>query len=226
MRKIHYRNIGFPKTGTNWIWVQLMQHPLVDCKLDHRYKEHKAKDINSYKRLYQNFDVSVNLDTHVFYDMYDKDYYARPENIHEHTTHITMILRNPYEVLNSMYNMERNRRDINFLGSKKDYTNLDSNIVKRYSDFKHVFDYWSVCKLTTKYMFYDDLTNDPKRFMYDICEHIGIKPFCNTSRGKAFPTDNKDPLVFDNIDTIDYINRGISVIEDKLGRDLSHWKQK
>lgn len=225
MRKIHYRNIGLPKTGTNWLWVQFMQHPLVDCKLDLSYKEHRDKDLLSYNRPYQDYDVSVNLDTHVFYDMYEKDYYARPNNIHHHTTHITMILRNPYEVLNSMFNMENNRNST-VIHNKEDYTNINSNIVKRYSDFKNIFEYWDDCELTIKYMFYDDLVNDPKKFMYDICDHIGIKPFCNTSRGKIFSTDKKDPLVFDNKDTIDYINRGICVIEDKLGRDLSHWKQK
>lgn len=224
MRKIHYRNIGFPKTGTNWIWVQLMQHPLVDGKLNVSYKEHRDKDLMSYRKIYEKFDISVNLDTHVFYDMYDENYYARPENIHEHTTHITMILRSPYEVLNSMYNMERNRNP-NIIHDKTEYTNI-SNIVKRYADFDHIFKYWDICKLPIKYMFYDDLVNDPKKFMHDICAYIGIKEFYNASKGITFPTDKKDPLVFDNIDAIDYINRGISVIEDKLGRDLSHWKQK
>lgn len=224
MKRIHYRNLGFPKTGTNWLWLQFMQHPLVDCKLDHRYKEYRGQDLASYKKVYEKYDVSLNLDTHVFYDMYDENYHARPENIHEHATHLTMILRNPYEVLNSMFNMEKNR-DSKLDIRKEQYTNIDSDIVKRYSDFKNIFRYWSSCKLTIKYMFYDDLVNDSKKFMYDICDHIGIKPFCNTSRGVAFPTDKKDPLVFDNQSTIDYINKGICDVEEFLNKDLSHWKQ-
>ena len=66
MKKVHYRNIGFPKTGTNWLWVQFMHHPQVDCKLESVYKEYRGTSIQSYKKLYERHDVSINLDTHVF----------------------------------------------------------------------------------------------------------------------------------------------------------------
>ncbi len=222
MKEIHYRNIGFPKTGTNWLWLQFMRHPLVDSKLGLIYKEHKANDLSSYKKTYENYNVSVNLDTHAFHVNND-DYYASSKNIHEHTTHLTMILRSPYDVLNSMYNMEKNRNP-NFKGTQEEYTNMNSNVVKLYSDFEKIFEYWSHSKVPVLYLFYDDLVTDPKQFMYTICEHIGIKPFCDPKKGITFQTDKKDPLVFDNQETIDYINKGISVIENRLGRDLSHWK--
>lgn len=224
MKKIHYRNIGFPKTGTNWLWLQFMRHPLVDAKLQLVYKEYNAPDLSSYKKVYEEFDVSVNLDTHAFHNILGDDYFASPKNIHEHTTHMTMFLRSPYDVLNSMYNMDKNRNS-NFKGTQEEYTNINSNIVKLYSDFDKIFDYWSNCKVPILYLFYDDLVSDPKQFMYTVCEHIGIKPFYDPKRGPAFQTDKKDPLVFDNQETIDYINKGISVIENRFSRDLSHWKR-
>lgn len=222
MKKIHYKNLGFPKTGTNWLWLQLMKHPQIDGKLDINYKEYSAPDLSSYKKIYENFDVSVNLNTHTFHNVID-DHFTSPKHIHEYTSHISMILRNPYDVLNSMYNMDKNRNP-NFKSSKEEYTNSNSNIVKMYSNFEFIFDFWKECKLPVLYLFYDDLVKEPKEFVHTICEHIGITPFYDPNRGVAFQTDKKDPLVFDNQESIDYINKGISVIEDRLGRELSHWK--
>lgn len=220
MKKIHYRNIGFPKTGTNWLWYQLGRHPQIDGKFNLPYKEFRPKDVESYKKMYQDYNISYNLDTHVFTE---SSSYLRPENIHEHTTHITFILRSPYEVLNSMYNMGKNNNP-NHVMSKHEYTNMSARMCA-YGDIERIFDYWKSCKLPIKYMVYDDLQSNPERFMHEICDHLGIKRSCDNNKGIVFSTKKNDPLTFDNIDTIDYINRGISVIEDRLGRDLSHWKK-
>jgi len=223
MKKIHYRNLGFPKTGTNWLWLQFMRHPLIDGKLELVYKEYQAHDLPTYTKMYHEFDTSINLDTHMFCNYVDENHYANPANMHEHTTHLTMILRSPYDVLNSIYNMNKNRNP-NFTGTPQEYTSLNSDVVKMYADFEKIFEYWDNCKLPVLYLFYDDLVKDPKQFMHTICEYIGVKPFYDAKRGVTFQTDKKDPLVFDNQETIDYINKGITVIENRLGRDLSHWK--
>lgn len=220
MKVIHYRNIGFPKTGTNWLWHQLGRHPQIDGRFNVQYKEFRPKDIESYKKIYQDYNITYNLDTHVFSE---SPSYLRPENIHEHTTHITLIFRSPYEVLNSMYNMNKNNNPNSFI-SKHEYNTIGAKVCQ-YSDIASIFDYWKSCKLPIKYMVYDDLQNNPQTFMHEICDHLGIKHFCDNNRGIVFPTKKNDPLVFDNIDTIDYINRGINVIEDRLCRDLSHWKK-
>jgi hypothetical protein len=224
MKKIHYRNIGFPKTGTNWLWQQLGTHPQIDGRFnDVSYKEYRTVDLVSYIKVYEKYDITYNMDVNVF-QQHDPDHYLRPENIHHHTTHITMFLRNPYEVLNSMYNMEKNRNP-NFNVSKEMYINISSPIVKRYSDIQEIFDYWENSIIPVKYMFYDDLVENPKQFMFDICEHIGLKSFYNDKKKKVFVTEKNDPLVFDNQTSIDYINKNISVVEDTFKRDLSHWKK-
>jgi hypothetical protein len=224
MKKIHYRNIGLPKTGTSWLFSQLMKHPYIDGKVEHYLKEYRAKTLKEYKEVYERFDVSINLDTHIFDNIFDKNYFARPEFIHEHTTHITMSLRNPYEVLDSMYNMERNRNPF-FKNTQDNYTNLKSIIFKTYTDFISIFDYWKSCRISLRYIFYDDLVHDPKKYMYDICDYIGLKKFYDERNIRVFKTEKNDPLVFDNQETIDYINKNICVIEDHTGRDLSHWKR-
>jgi hypothetical protein len=223
MRKIHYRNIGFPKTGTNWLWAQLGKHPSIDGKFDVYYKEYKANDIDSYKKIYEPYDITYNMDPHVFIE-HDEGNYLRPERIHEHATHLTMIFRSPYEVLNSMYNMGRNK-NLNYLIPRHEYIDIKNNMARMYSNITGMLKYWEACILPIKYMLYDDLKNDPKQFMHDICDHIGIKPFYDPNKGIIFPTEINDPLVFDNKETIDYINKEISVIENLMQRDLSHWKK-
>ena len=221
MKKIHYRNIGLPKTGTNWLWLQLMSHHQIDGKMQKHLKEFKGNNLEDYKKHYEKFDITVNLDTQLFHNAND---FTSPERIHEHTTHITMSLRNPYEILDSMYNMLCNH-DPKHCAVKNSYIDMDSDTVKRYVDYKRIFDYWKSCKIDIKYMFYDDMVDNPEKYIFDICEHIGIKPLYNAKTNRVFATEKKNPLVFDNTNTIKYINENISVIEDKLKRDLSHWKK-
>jgi hypothetical protein len=221
MKKIHYRNVGLPKTGTTWLWHQLMRNRNIDGNLNDYLKEFKVKTIDDYKRLYEKFDVSVNFNTQVFY--ISSNDFERPDRIHEYTTHITLSIRNPYEILDSMFNMRKNRKILN-LDTKSAYTEVTSIIVERHSNFENIFDYWKSCKLDIKYMLYDDLVADPKKYTYDVCEYIGVTP-SYTELGKILATVKEDPLIFDNQKTIDYINKNICVIEDRLNRDLSHWKR-
>jgi len=221
MKKVHYRNIGFPKTGTNWLWVQLMRHPQVDCKLESNYKEYRGNSYESYKKIYEKYDVSVNLDTHAFARVFPAGHYIMPDRLHEHTTHVSMVLRSPYEVMNSMYNLERNR-NANYKVDPKEYI---EQYYTTYADMNQIFEYWSQCKLPVKYLFYDDLVADPKEYFYNICDYLGLNRYYKDI-GIKFKTDINNPLVFDNEDIIKYINEGISVIEQTLNRDLSHWKHK
>jgi hypothetical protein len=224
MKEIHYRNIGYPKTGTNWLWKQFMTHPQVDARFHVMYKEYRNKSVTDYKKTYNGYRVSINLDPHVFVVPGAEDHTNHPKVISEYTTHLTFIFRNIYEVLNSMYNMEKNRNN-NFTISKEDYANINNPSIHLYCNTKKIFDDWANCKLPIKIMFYDDLKQDQQQFMFDICNYIGIKPFYNKNIDVAFKTDINEPLIFEDQQLISYINDGISVIEDYTKRDLSHWKK-
>lgn len=221
MKKIHYKNIGFPKTGTNWLWKQLMNHPEVDGKLNDIFKEHRGNNLESYCKIYKKYNTTVNLDVYTYNtSLTPINHHLAPNNIHEYTTHITMFLRSPYEVLNSMYNMEKNR-NINFKISEKEFI---SKFFTTYSDFNKIFNDWDSCKIPVQYFFYEDLKNNPETFLYGICDYLGLKHHYKDV-GITFKTDIKVPLVFDNTEIIDYINRGISLVEERFKRDLSHWKK-
>lgn len=231
MKKVHYRNIGFPKSGTTWLWEQLMMHPQVDGKLAWPYKEFKGRTLTEYQGLYEMYDVSINLNTHVFVNNLGDSHFASPKNISSYTTHITCSLRNPYEILNSMYNMTKNsdreRTLVNRTPNPKFTGNLDGYLRKNiivYTNFKKMFDEWDSCPVKVKYLFYDDLVSNPEKFFHDICDHIGIERHYKDI-GIVWKTEVNDPLAFDNAETIEYINKNISVIEERLNRDLSHWKK-
>ena len=229
MKKTHYRNIGFPKTGTDFMFTQLMRNPWLDGKVNEWMKEYKGNSLEEYRQTYKNFDLSVNLNPHIFMVSDGDDHFTSPKNIDQHTTHITLCLRNPYEVLNSMYNMLiRVPRHQTLYGKeikREEWLDVDGHQVKTYADMRKLFSDWEVCKVPVKYIFYDDLLNDSKQFIYDLCDYIGVPRFFDKSITRTNRTVMKDPLTFDKKETIDYINDNISVIEQNTGRDLSHWKR-
>lgn len=224
MKRIHFRNIGFPKTGTTWLWYQLISHPEVDAKINLIFKESLGRNLEEYKKPYEKYNVSMNLHTHTFNIDFPLNHYCLPELVSEYTTHVTFRFRNPYELLNSYYNYIKNTNP-NATFTAKDYLTVDSGSVKMFCDVKKIFDNWNKCKANFKYMFYDDLVNDPKKHMYEICEFLGINKFYDPKIKVKFKTDIKEQLIFDDKKLIKYINDNICVIEDTLKRDLSHWKK-
>lgn len=221
MKKIHYKNLGLPKTGTTWLWVQLMQHPDIDCKLPVSHKEYRHPSLEKYKMLYEKYDVSINLDTHMFLKGSTDMHYSASQ-LHEYTTHISMSFRNPYEVLNSLHNMEK-RRNPNYKKPSSDYANLD--LGKGLVDMESAFTAWKDCRLPMKFFFYDDLVADAKTYVEEICDFLGIRKFYDPRITPVFKTPITDPIVFDNKQVIDYINKQIEVTEQVTQRDLSHWKK-
>jgi len=221
MKKLHYRNIGFPKTGTTWLWHQLMANPAVDAKFDGSMKEFNPSSVEEYQMHYNNYDVSVNLYTWAFVTKNPK-LFISPKRISEHATHLSISFRNPYELIDSWYNF-MNRHT--FKISKEDYLNINNDDFNHFTDMNKLFTNWDRAKLPTKYMFYDDLVADEKNYIYDLCDFLEIARHYNPSQLKSNITNYKDPLSFTDKKIIDIINDGISTIEEKTKRDLSHWKR-
>lgn len=220
MKKIHYKNIGYPKTGTTWLFEQLRCHPQVDAKLRDFYKEFAGNNLEEYKNVYQEYNISVNCNPRVFTNLKAETHYEHPSRIHEYTTHLTVCFRNTYDILNSYFNMKKNLNP-NFKMTEDEYILSE---VELYRNTEQIFQYWQQCSLPIKFMFYDDLLNDPKQFLYDICDYIVIKRSYKDI-GVKFKTQINTPLSFDNTDIINYINESISVIENYTNRNLSHWKK-
>ena len=221
MKQIHYRNIGYPKTGTTWLSLQLERNPFIDSRVGNVLKEFRPASFEEYKNLYKDYEISFNMDTNAFLFCPDENHYLRPENMHSYTTHITMSLRNPYDWLNSAYNFALK---FNPKASKESYLKINGHVFEHYINMAKIFDYWSRCKLPIKYLFYDDLCDDPKKYVHDVCSYIGV-PAYYSNISFRLKTEIKNPVVIEDRKIIDYINDSISLIEEKTNRDLSSWKK-
>jgi hypothetical protein len=212
MKSIHYRNIGYPKTGTTWLYYQLLYHPNVDGKVFLHEKEFVAKSEIEYKEKYQNYDVSFNLDTHLFQN-YNNLFYS---------THLSCIFRNIYQLLNTWYNYIKNT-NMNIKMDQKTYLSLDNPNIQMFTNTKKLFNDWEGHNV--KFLFYDDLERDNKEFMYSICDFLNIPRYHDPRIKVKFKTKITEQLVYEDKEIISCINEAISIIEDNTHRDLTHWKK-
>jgi hypothetical protein len=211
MRELHYRNIGFPKTGTTWLWLQLMSHPEIDGKFDHSVKEFHTADKEKYNQKYLNFNKTVNLNTYAF---------LNPDQLTS-ATHLSFIFRNPYELLTSWFNYLKNTNP-NIKMSAESYLSFDNSNFKMFTNVSYIFDI--IQRYDVKYFFYDDLKLDNKQFFYNICDFLGIKKIYDARIQHIFKTEIKEPLEF-SYEIKKYVNESIHKIEDFVKRDLSNWKK-
>lgn len=211
MKKIHYRNIGYPKTGTTWLYYQFLYHPNVDCKPDLDYKEFDPDNKESYFNFYKYYDVSFNLRTHI-YNFPERLYYA---------THLSFTFRNLYDLLNSWYNYLR--YNPNYTSTVEEFLDKESYNFKLITDVEKIFNNWQTYNV--KWLFYDDLMKDNKEYMYNLCDFIGIERYYDPRVKVKFKTDITQQILFEDDSIIKYINDKICIIEDHTHRDLTHWKK-
>lgn len=211
MRQIHYRNIGYPKTGTTWLYHQLNSHPDVDGKISANYKEYNPYTKEKYMDFYKEFSVSFNLYTLLF---------TEPNKLYT-ATHITCTLRNLYELLNTWYNYLH--YNPNFKMSVNDFLKTDSYNFKLITNVEKIFNDWK--NYDVKFLFYDDLQKDNQLYFHEICDYLNIKRYYDSRITPKFKTRITQQILFEDTNLIKYINEKICIIEDHTKRDLSHWKK-
>lgn len=211
MRKLHYQNIGFPKTGTTWVYHQFLYHPEIDCKVDLNHKEFDTNTKEKYLNFYKDYNVSYNLRTLTFTDS-NKLFYA---------THISFTWRNLFDLLNTWYNYLL--YNPNYKYSVQEFLNVQDYNFKLITDVEKIFTNWKSYKI--KWFFYDDLVADNQLYFYNLCDYIGISKHYDPRIKVKFKTNITKQILFDDENIIKYINNKITIIEDHTHRDLSHWKK-
>jgi hypothetical protein len=244
MKKIHYKNIGLPKTGTTWLWEQLAINPDIDMfHLLQRFKSIKKmhnshpkimykgvlKELTfsskeEYMDVYSKYDVSVNFDTW-FYKFISTDSSTWENQIIKKSSHISVSLRNPYELLDSWYNFFEAK-----YSDRETFKSLDRHEGFYYlTTYKTMFDALALCKDKVKILFYDDIKNDHEKYLREVCDFIGISYSYDPLIGNQIigPTiyNNNNRLTIDDEKLIMHINENICRIEDFTQRDLTHWKK-
>ena len=217
MKKLHVLNIGYPKTSTTWLWHTLTENKIVSL---HPYKENFklffGQSIEEYKQEYSYADITGNSCP----GMFAIDRYMIQQLSEIATLRVSMILRNPFEMIWSHYN----RDEISIVNFETYCYNLyDQGWFLPYS--KIITRWQSVFGNDRfKLFFYDDCCRDPDRFFRDYCDQLTI------------PMNNYQPIAITNKtvynasmprlskNLVKLINQEIELLELTIDKNLSNWK--
>lgn len=224
MKQIHYQNIGFPKCGTSWLFGRLgNMYGITKLEKENKWQEEATSDDQfeiEYLNRYNKFEVTYNLSTQTYSLPVEKI-----KKIHEYTTHLTMIIRNPWQLMESWYNYA-----IIPFGNEPEYIDtLDSNPM---FNFSSVYEKWASSRIPLKIMFYDDLCENSVSFVKEICEYIGVKYVASKSSESILrwyeyvnKTQYVSALPLPSVELVNLINNRITETETITGRNLNHWKK-
>lgn len=215
MKQKHILNIGMAKCGTTWLWEQLEQHP--DVCLTGLQKEPsyflENIDFDSYKRLYKKFDVSANF--HVSTWQIDQCLIQQRDQV---ATHTTIIFSDPYLFVERFYNWLPKEMEIS------DF--VDMCISSRHICYSEIANRWTKNLANSKFkiLVYDDLVNDPAKFLSEYFNFCGLRDVAIPGFEKIINANprSKVSVKFSNRQ-IKLINAEIKKFEELTERKFSHW---
>ncbi len=204
MKKSHYINIGTARSGTTWLFENLIRSKQIDYNKD---KEPGLKILDcqqDYIEYYKNFNFSLN---------FNPAFWAIDSNqisfIKKHSTHCSTILRNPYEVINSLYCV----LNPNLLYSEYAFAVSNTigyaDIIKRWCNHDNF-----------KIFYYDELVNDTQNYLNTVTNFLNIENLKPLSKINA--TNNKKLFEFGE-EQKQMVNYEIKKLEDFLQKDFSSW---
>lgn len=268
MKEIHFQIVGFPRTGTTWLWNSLINNRKIfettSFKEKSQLREKLLKELKENVWQEQNLDLLLK-DSSEYTEQYKKYNITlnfRPltfllgrqhiEKIAKYTTHAAIIMRNPYEILDSFYNMQINiarRPDLDEFSNSSGYekfsidwmTYKKSNPHARGNNAEDVLNFYikqfdffnTVCrwlefKNKFKIFYYEDLLAEPATFYKNVCDFIMLEPnneIKKSVNSTSEITQNKI-VKFNYLPyQIETINRQIDQLSGTLQRDFKTWKR-
>jgi hypothetical protein len=216
MKKIHYINIGNPKSGTSAIFNVLCQHPDVDyCKAKENYGYSQYHwTLEQYVNYYKDFNVSLNF--------CPSQWAMESKQIKELDsifTHASIVFRNPVDFIESQLNFlpVDKHNNLEWFVNMLLETNLleYTKIVKRWTSLSH---------RPFLTLLYDDLTSDPAMFYNKITNFIGLDTYNFNTVDRVNVTKNKKISIALTEKQIITINLLVEEFEDYSQHLLPHWK--
>jgi hypothetical protein len=213
MIKKHIVNIGHPRNGTTWLWAHAGFEPNDD-------KENLIlnTDLNfdRYVEYYSQYLVSANFQTNLW--CVDREII---KFVHQHATHITFIVRNPFDFVERYFDWIYHGQDIATL--------TEYIISSGYVKYKNIVDRWAIGNAKFKVFFFEDLEHSPVEFLKEymtFCQlPIEENKFIKYNvKVNANPKQEKIKINFTNTQ-IDLINQEIDQFQSIANRDLTHWKK-
>ena len=141
----HIVNIGLPKTGTDWLWRHAGFGPLSAKENQILMQE---LDFDKYIKHYSQYRVSANFQTNLWH--VDREII---NFVHRHATHISIILRNPFEFVQSYFDwiyIDQNPQAL-----------LNHIVYSGFMQYRDIVDRWNTRDERFQMFFFDDLENDP-----------------------------------------------------------------
>ena len=213
MKKIHYINVGMPKSGTTALFMNLLDHPDIDYQ---GIKENSMfitdkKTIAEYIEYYENYDVSMNFNPAIWaIEKY------KIEELLSVTSHISIIFRNPFEYIRSLYYFipsSSNSEDFfEMLFEQKDinYSAILSRWIKL------------VKNKPFKVLFHHDLSSRDNS-LHEITKFLGLKD-CNLLNNQYNVSMQKNKEFLFTNSQILILNKMIDRFEKMINRSLG-WKK-
>lgn len=213
MKTIHYLHFGMPRTGTTWLFDQLINHPTVDYNgiKEHRFFIANGTPILEYIDYYKSFNISINMNP-LNWTM-DNQLLLELDSF---VTHYSIGFRNPYTCLNSWFNFK------NFKNHRLDFfvkEQLELNMADYKKILKRIKDHVGKQILV---LIYDKLIVDPIGYLNTVTDHLGISNHRTPTLIPINTSTEKQKLQFTDKEVI-IINNLINNFSDYIDKDLTHW---
>lgn len=167
MPNIHYINFGTAKTGTTWLYRQLLKNQDIASSMRDKDKEppmELVSDQKAYVDYFNNTPFSVNFQPNLWMlDSYQLNWLETVQ------THCSIIFRNPFDIIDSYYNfwVSRSRMNPNAIKTGDDFV----------ESFGEYFQYSKILKRLPKnvhVMIYDNIKNNPVEAIDSLFKYLEI----------------------------------------------------
>lgn len=233
MIKHHYEYIGYPRTGTTFLYSIFKKHPyFVDC-FKNLQKENSflgdGGSIEEYTKLYAPYTYSMNM-----YTATRSLNSTQIIELNKITDKFFLILRNPYELLNSLLQFHGGGIYMlyPYIMSQLNYVSLLARLERLIPSKK------------LRIFIFDDLEKNKKLFVQEIFKFLNVPYYETSISGNEFLNSSKthrynsltrsveeaqtDTILLDMALTIKHIteiNSQIDQLTQYLNRDFSSWKR-
>jgi hypothetical protein len=213
MKQIHYLHFGMPRSGTSWLFDQLVTHPAVDYTgvKEYPFLVNKGAPMSEYINYYNPFYVSLSMNPLNW--AIDSQLLGKLDSF---ATHYSIGFRNPYTFLNSWFNFTdfKKHRPAFYVSEQLELNLVNyTKIIKRIKQYVHK---------PVPIMLYDDLVRSPASYLNTVTDHIGIPRHPAPTLIPINTSTEKQKLQFTDKEVI-IINNLINNFSDYIDKDLTHW---
>ena len=213
MKNKHIINIGLPRCATTWLWNNLTSHPaLNNPQYDKENPIMLGDAFDSYSSFYSRYPISANFNTNLY--IIDTELIKQ---IGQVTTHISFLIRNPYEWIERYHDFLSHNQSI-----------IDFVINFRRTDYRTICKRWIInVPPDTKFkvLYYDDIMKNSKQFLSDYFDFCGLDVILKSDFDNIANASTQKTRTKLNFSTNEkkIINNHITEFSEFVGKDLMHW---